>query len=41
MAANMLMKYFWAVLNSTLVALGLLGGYNSLKPENLRHTTPT
>jgi hypothetical protein len=40
MAANMLMKYFWAVLNSALVALGLWGGYNSTKPENLRHTNP-
>jgi len=34
------MKYFWIVLNSTAVALSLLGGYKSMAPERLRHTNP-
>ena len=34
------MKHLWAVLNCTLVALALWGGYNSMNPEKLRHTNP-
>lgn len=36
----MRMKYFWILLNSILVALSLLGGYNSMAPDRLRHTNP-
>lgn len=34
------MKNIWYVINTTLVVLALLGGYNSLSPEKLRHTNP-
>ena len=34
------MKNIWYVINIALVALGLLGGYNSLSPEELRNTNP-
>ena len=34
------MKNIWYVINTTLVGLALLGGYNSLSPEKLRHTNP-
>jgi hypothetical protein len=34
------MKTIWYVINIALVALALLGGYNSLSPEKLRHTNP-
>ena len=34
------MKNIWYVINIALVALALLGGYNSLSPEKLRHTNP-
>jgi hypothetical protein len=34
------MKNIWYVINIALVALALLGGYNSLSPERLRHTNP-
>lgn len=34
------MKNIWYVTNIALVALGLLGGYNSLSPEKLRNTNP-
>jgi len=40
MPANMHMKYFWCVLNFTLLGLGLLGGYNSMNQEKLRHINP-
>lgn len=36
----MRMKYLWIILNSTLVALAFLGGYNSMTPDRLRHTNP-
>jgi hypothetical protein len=34
------MKNIWYVINIALVALALLGGYESLAPEKLRHTDP-
>lgn len=34
------MKNFWVVLNSGLVALGLLGGYKSMASDRLNHTNP-
>jgi hypothetical protein len=34
------MKNIWYVINVALVALALLGGYESLAPERLRHTNP-
>ena len=34
------MKNSWYVVNVALVALALLGGYQSLAPERLRHTNP-
>jgi hypothetical protein len=34
------MKNIWYVVNIALVALALLGGYESLAPEKLRHTNP-
>jgi tellurite resistance protein TehA-like permease len=34
------MKYLWAALNFNLVGLALLGGYNSMNPDELRHTNP-
>jgi len=34
------MKYFWILLNSTLVAWSAWGGYKSMTPEALRHTNP-
>ena len=34
------MKNIWYVINIALVALALLGGYNSLSPEKLPHTNP-
>ena len=34
------MKNIWYVINVALVALALLGGYESLAPEKLRHTNP-
>ena len=34
------MKNIWYVVNITLVALALLGGYESQAPERLRHTNP-
>jgi hypothetical protein len=34
------MKNTWYVINIALVALALLGGYESLLPEKLRHTNP-
>jgi hypothetical protein len=34
------MKYFWIVLNSTLIALAFRGGYTSMTPDRLRHTNP-
>jgi hypothetical protein len=36
----MRMRYFWIVLNSTLVALAFLDGYKSMAPDKLRHTNP-
>ena len=38
--ANLDMRYFWIILNSTLVALASLDGYNSTAPDKLRHTNP-
>jgi hypothetical protein len=40
MAANLYMRYFWTILNFTLVALAFWGGYNSMAPDRLRHTNP-
>ena len=34
------MKNIWYVVNIALVALALVGGYESLAPEKLRHTNP-
>ena len=34
------MKNIWYVVNIALVALALMGGYESLAPEKLRHTNP-
>ncbi len=34
------MKNTWYVVNIALVALAVLGGYESLAPEKLRHTNP-
>lgn len=34
------MKYFWIVLNLTLVGLAFWGGYNSMTPDKLSHTNP-
>jgi len=34
------MKNVWYVVNIALVALPLVGGYESLAPEKLRHTNP-
>jgi hypothetical protein len=36
----MRMRYFWIVLNSTLIGVALRGGYNSMDPDRLRHTNP-
>ena len=40
MAANLHMRYFWIILNLTLVALAIWGGYNSMTPDRLRQTNP-
>lgn len=40
MASNSYMRYFWIVLNFTLVALAFWRGYNSMDPDRLRHTNP-
>jgi len=37
----MLMNYLWAAVNFSLVGLSILGGYNSINPETLRHTNPS
>lgn len=34
------MKYFWIVLNSTLIALAFREGYTSMTSDRLRHTNP-
>jgi len=34
------MKRIWTLVNSTLVALSVFSGYNSMAPERLRHTNP-
>jgi len=36
----MFMKYFWIMLNSTLVALSFWDGYKSMTPDALRRTNP-
>jgi hypothetical protein len=36
----MFMKYFWIMLNSTLIALSFWGGYKSMAPDALRRTNP-
>ena len=40
MAAKLYMRYFWIILNSTLVALAFWGGYNSMAPGRLLHINP-
>jgi len=34
------MKGFWYIINITIMPLGLLGGYNSPAPEQLRNKNP-
>ena len=33
-------KYLWVALNTALMSLAVLAGYNSMNPEKLRHTNP-
>ena len=33
-------KHFWLIVNLSLIALAVWGGYNSMAPDRLRHTNP-